>query len=691
MHGVGAGLQLQLGIVHQEGRGEHDLRLGEAGREAAVVAEAERGVRIQLAVFGAVGKVAVDVELGGFGEVFFKVVGQPGRADHPRPGGNAVARRLEAVARRAQDDGHRRIEAQHFQRQAVHRVQLAERFHGRRLAAGEHGVRFGAQAFRQLRALERFVDGERGGDGRRVHAGDERPHGGHQQVRLRQELRVGVVQVEHVVDQVAGVGQRAARAVLAHRQLEQLVDATPSGVVLAPVQEHRLDLGDAREQQQVEKGRQIVEIGVWRHVGEDGAELIHDDALQRRLAGERLAFGPRIDMAPADGQRGADVLLEALARVAVRERLAQARVFGAVQTGDDLAGADLFQGARPAVLGAQEHAALAMHEMIHLRPGEDDELVAEQAHPEHGPVAPIAAHQEGHQILGRAEDVAHYRQAAGQRDGLLGPHDGRGSALRLCRLGSFPNRLRNRLADQVEAADDVQALRALAALLRRERPLEEAARIGETDDDDIVRRRHIAAEEDAHDAQPHFLFGLAVDDRVAAGAGRRRRQVQAALVHLQDVGVQQPRQRGVFDFLGIGREPTHPELGAAHGRLRRHCGQHRIEQVVAKGGGIDDDKLGEVGVDAPFDGQVHQQCASQRKAKVLRRHDDDTVVFVQQQQQEFFGETHSWRPVFGSGWRAFVSPVVEREAPFVFDPRQNRRLVAMRVLAVLGQGAQVAA
>ena len=116
--------------------------------------------------------------------------------------------------------------------------------------------------------------------------------------------------------------------------------------------------------------------------------------------------------------------------------------------------------------------------------------------------------------------------------------------------------------------------------------------------------------------------------------------MHAAFVHLQDASVQQPRQHGVFDSVGFRREPAHPELGAAHGRLRRNRGQHRIEQVVAKRGGVDGDKLGKVGVDAPFDGQVHQSGASEREAQVGFRHRDGAGVFVQQQQQEFFGKAH---------------------------------------------------
>ena len=69
-------------------------------------------------------------------------------------------------------------------------------------------------------------------------------------------------------------------------------------------------------------------------------------------------------------------------------------------------------------------------------------------------------------------------------------------------------------------------------------------------------------------------------------------------------------------------------------------GKGRVEEGVADGGGVDQDQVFEVGIDAVLHGQVHEHGAGDGAVhRPVGHMDEGTVLVAQQEQNDFFGES----------------------------------------------------
>lgn len=93
----------------------------------------------------------------------------------------------------------------------------------------------------------------------------------------------------------------------------------------------------------------------------------------------------------------------------------------------------------------------------------------------------------------------------------------------------------HRLADQIELADQRDPRLYLRQFGLGQDVVEDAAGVGQSDDNNIVWRGNIVGKNDIHDAELDFLLRFVVDDRIAPGtgypAGERK---QAAVVVFYD-------------------------------------------------------------------------------------------------------------------------------------------------------------
>ncbi len=131
----------------------------------------------------------------------------------------------------------------------------------------------------------------------------------------------------------------------------------------------------------------------------------------------------------------------------------------------------------------------------------------------------------------------------------------------------------------------------------------------------------VVAEQHAHDAQPYLVpHGLVGGCAVAPCPRWAPRQEERAVVRgFEDAALGEPGQRTLTNGLApLGLAP-HPRIRIVC--LRRPCdvGQGGIEQVVVQGRGIDQHQALEVGVDALFQRQVHQNGAGEEDVQPFRR------------------------------------------------------------------------
>ena len=472
-------------------------------------------------------------------------------------------------------------------------------------------------------------------------------HASHEQIRLGKKLRVGAVQRQNIVHQVAAVGVCAAGAVFPQNSRIERFHLLARPLELATVQDHRPHLGEARQQQRVEKHHQIVQVLARRDVGQDRADLIHHQTLNRHFAGDGPVVRPRVDVAAADVDGDIHAALETLAGIAPRQRLAQPPMLGAVQAGDNLRRANLLQEIGPHLLAAQEQAPLAMHLAIRLRSRDDGNALVEQTQLEHRPVALVTAMKQSDQVLGGGRGAAKHRQAGhlGNRLFHAPRRQRRGDRHR---LAGGAHGVGDSLADQVQAPHHVDALGAILAFLAGQQAIQQAASGGQADEHDVARMRDVVAEQHAHDAQAHFLLRLAgrlpVRRRIAPGVEHPEREPQSVgagvRVGLQDAGFAQPRQGARLDAFGVLGEATHPELGAALLGVRGDGRQGRIQQIVVERRLVHQRQMAHIGVDAAEQRQVHQQSARQGVSQLrLRRRRQLRGLLPEQQEHEFFGET----------------------------------------------------
>ena len=118
------------------------------------------------------------------------------------------------------------------------------------------------------------------------------------------------------------------------------------------------------------------------------------------------------------------------------------------------------------------------------------------------------------------------------------------------------------------------------------------------------------------------VIRCAVDDRVAP---RSEHPQQPVVAPMQDSALDQAAQGPFAYLIGALLDVFHPVAGVVVSVCRGNVGQHRIQQVVAGGRGVDQHQLVHVGVDARFEGKVHQHAAGERQVHGrtgLRRRND---------------------------------------------------------------------
>ena len=180
-------------------------------------------------------------------------------------------------------------------------------------AVGEEGVRLGRHALEHVGMLQDRVEHERADPRHGVEAGDERAEHPRPEVGLGQELGVGAVQLEQVVDEV-GRGVAAPRGVVRRRDLlVQLLRPRPGPAKAAPLQQAGRALpGDGRQQEVAHEDDEVVEVVSGRGAGGENAQLVGGDALQGVVGGYRPVGRP--------GPRSRDALSRPARGCAARPR-----------------------------------------------------------------------------------------------------------------------------------------------------------------------------------------------------------------------------------------------------------------------------------------------------------------------------------------------------------------------------------
>ena len=118
--------------------------------------------------------------------------------------------------------------------------------------------------------------------------------------------------------------------------------------------------------------------------------------------------------------------------------------------------------------------------------------------------------------------------------------------------------LRDGLADQVQLADLLDTLGGAFQFALGQQMSEEAADIGEGDDDNIARAGDLVAEEHVHDPQLDFPLGLAVNDGVAP---RAERPEKAIFLALENAGLDEAVERAGANLVGILGQKSRPVGG----------------------------------------------------------------------------------------------------------------------------------
>ena len=213
------------------------------------------------------------------------------------------------------------------------------------------------------------------------------------------------------------------------------------------------------------------------------------------------------------------------------------------------------------------------------------------------------------------------------------------------------NRVGDRAPDQVQASQEIQAVRDFRPFLRGQNAIEDAAGINDGDQHRVTRVWDVVGEEDSHDARIDFPARLAVDHGISAGSPHESRQGQeAARILLEDASLDQARDRVFLDFPRDLRrgETFDPVARVVNVRVRGDHGERRIEEVVVQPRRIRQHQALGVGIDAVFQRQVHQD--GPRECVVpgpVRNGCELPALLVKQEDEEVLGESQHGRPILG--------------------------------------------
>ena len=99
---------------------------------------------------------------------------------------------------------------------------------------------------------------------------------------------------------------------------------------------------------------------------------------------------------------------------------------------------------------------------------------------------------------------------------------------------------------------------------------------------------------------------------------------------MQDSALDQAAQGSLAYRIGALLDVFHPVARVVVSVRRGNVGQHRIQQVVAGGRGVDQHQFVHVGVDARLEGEIHQHATGERQVHRRTGCRGETTVFVVQ-------------------------------------------------------------
>ena len=145
------------------------------------------------------------------------------------------------------------------------------------------------------------------------------------------------------------------------------------------------------------------------------------------------------------------------------------------------------------------------------------------------------------------------------------------------------------------------------------------------------------------------MLGLAVEGRIAP---RAKHPQEAPFLARENALLHQPAERTLADLVGARGSALQPVARIVRFGRRGNVAQRRVDQAVLQGSVIDEDQLVQVGVDAVFQCQFHQNSAAQGVAHQSVGNSGEAPIFiVEQKKHNFFGEsqhTFPFRPsVYG--------------------------------------------
>ena len=518
-------------------------------------------------------------------------------------------------------------------------VQLPDVLH-RRPAVREDGVRLGRHPLQQPGVLQDRVEHERADPRHRVEAGDEGPEHARPQIGLGQELGVGAVQLEQVVDEIGNRIAAARRVVRRRDLLVQLLGPRPGAAEAPPLEQAARPLpGDGGEQEGAHEDDEVVEIVPGRGAGGEDAQLVGGDALQRVVAGYRPVGGPRRDLAPHDLDHLGDVLFGRGLRVPPLHPGAHAIVLRAVHAHRRALRAQLCHEISPGLGAAQVGPAVLHQEHVGFGAGEDGERALERAHAEDRPQPLVFARQVGADVAGKAEGVAGHGNPRRRRRRQTGhrPFDGGGDRVP-------GERLRAELRDALPRA---------LQLARRNELLEPAAGVDEADKRDVARGGTLVVCQRAGEALSEGLVVRVFEHRVAAGA---KDAAPAVLLYGEGAACHQSVQGRLANLVRARCRLLHPGGDVVPIGRGMQPREQRIEQVVPERRRIGRAELRRAVADAVRQSQIDQQRAGEgvvHRPSPPRR--QLAGLAVEQQQAERFG---AGRP--GPPRRVVFTPVVFR-------------------------------
>ena len=185
----------------------------------------------------------------------------------------------------------------------------------------------------------------------------------------------------------------------------------------------------------------------------------------------------------------------------------------------------------------------------------------------------------------------------------------------------LPDRLGDRLPDQVQSPHYVEPILHLGPFRLGQDGLEYAAGIRQAYQHDIARVGNLVAEQHPHEAKLNLFCRLAINTGIAARPRHEARQEDETLaLGFENTPADQPREHSVANRVPPLGEVGKPGADSACLGCLREVDQRRIKQFVVEWRRTDDRELGEVGINAVASkGQIHQYGPGQDDIQRTRR------------------------------------------------------------------------